>query len=336
MEVAMWGKVLVAFSLRFSRLMRSALVLGCISACIAANSYAAFPERPVRLVIPWPAGATTDALGREFARQLGEKLGESTFVENRGGANGMIGTESVARARPDGYTLLFTTSEPISINGNLYKSIPYDVEIDLEPVAFVGRTYFVFAARADFPANDMQQLIKLAKQKPKDINVGSYGIADLFLGSLESLTGTEFMAIPYQGAGPAITAVLGGQVDLTFAASFSAAQHLTGGRIKLLGVGSAERLSFIPNVPTFIEQGIAGYEIGNWLAVFAPRGLDATARAKLTEAIAAVVKSKAFEERARSMGVKPELGNGEYLADVVRKDMARWAKVAKDKNIDKQ
>lgn len=332
----MWSTILVAFSWRFGRVLRSALAWGCIAGCVAINSYAAFPDRPVRVVIPWPAGATTDALGRAFAQQLGEKLGGTTFVENRGGANAMIGTENVARSRPDGYSLLFTTSEPISINGSLYKSIPYDVEKDLEPVAFVGRTFFVIAARADFPANNMQELVQLAKQKPKVINVGSYGIADLFLGSLESLTDTEFMAIPYQGAGPAITAVLAGQVDLTFAASFSAAQHLAGGRIKLLGVGSSERLSFIPNVPTFIEQGIAGYEIGNWLAVFAPRGLDPAVRAKLTDAIAAVVKSKEFEERARSMGVKPELGNGEYLADVVRKDTARWAKVAKDKNIPKQ
>lgn len=312
-------------------------VIGVVASSLllftANAAVAAFPDRPIRLVVPWPAGATTDAIARVFAEQLGQRLGGSVVVENRGGANAIIGTQSVARSAPDGYTLLFTTSEPISINPHIYSSLPYDVEKDLDPIAFVGRTYFVIAARSDFPANDIPATIALAKKDPAKINVGSYGIANLFLGSFESVTGTEFTRIPYQGAGPAISAVIAGQVDLTLAASFSAAQHIRGGRVKLLAVGSSKRLGFIPDVPTFVEQGMPGFEIGNWLSIFAPHGTPQAVREALSAATRAVVQSKQFVERAQAMGIDAEFrGPGELLS-FLQSDSARWAKVAKDKNI---
>ncbi len=306
---------------------------GCMLLLAASTAVAAFPDRPVRLIVPWPAGSTTDAAARVFADQLGQRLGGTVVVENRGGANGMIGTQSVARSAPDGHTLLFATSEPLSINPHIYPSVPYDVEKDLDPIAFVGRTYFVIAARADFPGNDIPATIALAKKDPGKINVGSYGIANLFLGSFESVTGTEFTRIPYQGAAPAVSAVIAGQVDLTLAASFTAAQHIKGGRLKVLAVGSGKRLGFIPDVPTFAEQGMPGFEIGNWLGIFAAHGTPQAVRDTLSTATKAVLESPQFVEKAQAMGIDAEFRGPDDLRSFLRSDSARWAKVAKEKNI---
>jgi tripartite-type tricarboxylate transporter receptor subunit TctC len=309
-------------------------VLGVLTAFLAPlDAVAEYPDRPIKLVVPWPVGATTDSIARVFGQQLSQKLETSVIVENRGGANAIVGTQHVANAAPDGYTIEFTTSEPLAINPHVYKSLPYDVEKDLTAVAFVGRTYFVIAARTGFPADDIRQTIALARQQPGKLTVASYGIADLFLGSFESETGTEFLRVPYQGAGPAVTAVLGGQVDLTLAASFSAAQHLQGGRIKLLAVGSSERLPFIPQVPTFIEQGLAGFQIGNWLALMAPSSLDPKIQEKLENATREIVASPEFVQRSQSMGIEPKFAPGSELQSIIQADSKRWARVVKEKNI---
>lgn len=309
-------------------------LLAMLLATFALQSWAEFPERAIRLVVPWPAGATTDVAARIFGDRLSKKLGVGVVVENRGGANAIVGTQFVAKSAPDGYTLEFTTSEPLTINPNIYKTLPYDVEKDLEPLAFVGRTYFVVAAKAAFPANDIQGAIALAKQQPGKITVGSYGIADMFLGSFESATGTQFLMVPFQGGGPAITAVLGGQVDLTLAASFSAAQHVAGGRIKVLGVGSAKRLQLLPDTPTFIEQGMAGFEIGNWVSIHAPRGLPERTREVLRQAIEEIVRSAEFVERGRAIGIEVDYAPPDALRAFMRADSARWRKVAREKKIE--
>ena len=300
----------------------------------AVPAWAEYPERPIRIIVPWPAGATTDVVARIFGDRLSKKLGVGVVVENRAGANAIVGTQFVAKSAPDGYTLEFATSEPITINPNIYKSLPYDVEKDLEPLAFVGRTFFVIAARTGFAPNDIQGAIALARQQPGKITVGSYGIADMFLASFESATNTEFLKVPFQGGGPAVTAVLGGQVDLTLVAAFSAAQHLAGGRIKVLGIGGAKRLPLLPDVPTFIEQGMPGFEIGNWMSIMAPRGLPDRTREVLRQAIEEIVRSPDFVERGRAVGIEPEYGSPDALRAFIRSDSARWRKVAREKKIE--
>ena len=314
------------------RLLKFLLVT--LLSTLTVHAWAEFPERTIRLIVPWPAGATTDVTARIFADRLSKKLGVGVVVENRGGANAIVGTQYVAKSAPDGYTLQFTTSEPLTINPNIYKSLPYDVEKDLEPLAFIARTYFVIAAKTAFPASDIQGAIALARQKPGKIKVGSYGIADMFLGSFEAVTNTQFLVVPFQGGGPAVTAVLGGQVDLTLVAAFSAVQHLAGGRLKVLGIGSAKRLSLLPDVPTFIEQGMAGFEIGNWMSMQAPRGLPDRTREILRQAIEEIVRAPDFVERGRTIGIEAEYLAPDALRAFMRADTARWRKIARDKKIE--
>lgn len=311
-------------------LITSALLAGSI------NAYAAYPDRPIRLIYPWPAGSSSDQVTRLLAQELSTRIGESVIVENKPGANAIIGTQFVAKSQPDGYTLLMTTSEPLVINPNLYATLPYDPKRDLEPVAFVGRTVFVIAAKASFPANDTKALIALAKKDPGKYSVGTYGIAEMFLASFESASGTQFLAVPFQGGGPAIAAVLGGQVDMTFVPTVTATQYLASGRVKLLGVGSAKRIASLPSVPNFDEQGLAGFEIGNWLSVLAPRGLTPEVKAVLQKAIADVVQSPAFAERVGAMGLEAEYMSAEKFRDYLMSEDKRWATLVLEKNIPKR
>lgn len=309
-----------------------ALLLVSAGTLAASAANAQYPDRPIRVVVPWPPGATTDVAARIFGERLAQKLNANVIVENRGGGNGIVGTNAVARAAPDGYTIEFATSEPLTINPHL-QSVPYNVEKDLEPIAFIGKTFFVLAARTDFPASDVASTVALARSSSGKVTVGTYGIANLFLGSFEAATGSRYTAVPFQGAGPAINAVMGAHVDLTLAASFSAAQHLRNGRIKLIAVGSAERLSFLPDTPTFIEQGIAGFEIGNWLSLFAPAGTPASIRESLRKATEEIVRSPDFVEKFRSIGVEAQYMGSEELRAFMRTDSARWAKVVADKGL---
>lgn len=300
---------------------------------VPSYSRAEYPERPIRLVYPWPAGSAVDLASRIFAESLSKKLGVAVVVDNRSGANAIVGTQVVAKSTPDGYTLLMTTSEPLTINPNIYKTLPYDVEKDLDPLAFVGRTIFLIAANASFPANDVQSAIALAKKQPGKITVGSYGIADMFLAFFESVTGAEFLRVPFQGGGPAITATIGGQVDLTLVPTFTAAQHLASGRIKVLGIGSAKRLASLPAVPTFTEQGLPGFEIGNWVGILSPRGIPGAVRTRLQQPIEDIVRSPEFTDRLRAVGVEAEYMKADTFRAYIRAESARWGKIVREKNI---
>lgn len=314
-----------------TRFILSALILATATV-VPSYSRAEYPERPIRLVYPWPGGSPTDAIARIFADRLSKKLNTNVVVDNRGGANAILGTQLVARSAPDGYTLFITTSEPLTINPNIYKKLPYDVEKDLEPLALVAKTYFVIVATASFPANDIQNLIALAKQKPGKIAVGGYGIADMFLASFESVTGTEFLRVPFQGGAPAITATIGGEVALTFVAASAAAQYP--GRLKTLGVGSAKRLASLPGVPTFVEQGLPGYEIGNWLGILAPRGIPGRARELLRQAIEQVARSSEFTDRVSAMGAEANYMPADALRAYIRAESTRWGKIVREKKIE--
>lgn len=299
-------------------------------------AHSAYPDRPIRLIYPWPAGSAVDLATRVFAEELSKRIGNPVIVENKAGANAIVGTQFVAGSAPDGYTLLMTTSEPLVINPHVQANLSYDVDRDLEPIAFVGRTVFVIAATTPFPANDAKTLVALAKKDPGKYSVGTFGIADMFLASFESVTGTEFLRVPFQGGGPAITGVLGGHVDMTLVPTATATQYLASGKVKLLGVGSAKRLASLPAVPTFNEQGLTGFEIGNWVSILAPRGIPAEAKAFLQKEIAEVVRSPAFIERVGAMGVEVEYMPADRFREYLASESKRWATIVREKNIPKK
>ncbi|MBL6458814.1 tripartite tricarboxylate transporter substrate binding protein [Belnapia sp. T6] len=297
----------------------------------SGSAWSAYPDHAIRVVVPWPAGGSSDLIGRVFAEGLSKQLGVGVVVENRPGANGVIGMSVVQRAAPDGYTLVGTVSEPLTINPAIMRTVPYDVATQFEPLGLIARTSFVMVASSSFPAGDVQGTIALARQRPGVLTVGSYGIADMFLASFEYETGTRFLRVPYQGAAPAITATIASQVDLTMVAS-STAQPVTDS-LKLIAVGSAQRLPMFPQLRTFGEQGMPSFQIGNWAAVLAPSGLPAEVRAVLVPAIERVVASEEFRARLANGGIEAEHLAPESLARMIQEDAARWRNVVRGMNV---
>lgn len=295
------------------------------------STWSAYPDHAIRAVVPWPAGGSSDLIGRVFAEGLSKQLGVGVVVENRPGANGAIGMSAVQRAAPDGYTLVATVSEPLTINPTIMRTLPYDVATQFEPLGLIARTSFVMVASRAFPAGDVPGTIALARQRPGAITMGSYGIADMFLAAFEYETGARFLRVPYQGAAPAITATMASQVDLTMVAS-STAQPVAES-LRMIAVGSARRLPMFPELRTFGEQGMPNFQIGNWAAVLAPSGLPAEARAVLVPAIERVVASEEFRARLANGGIDAEYLAPDGLERMMREDAARWRNVVREMNI---
>ncbi len=308
-----------------------AIAVPIIAMLSIGAAYADYPKDPIRLIVPWPVGGSNDLVGRVFAEALGNKLGTAVVVDNKTGANGIIGTANVSKASADGYTLLFTSSEPLTVNPGIYSDLPYDVTKQLDTLALVARTHFVIAANKEFPADDIKSAVALAKQHPKKYSFGSYGIADMFLAYYEKTTDTDYLRVPYRGAAPALTATLAGTVDMTLVATSTALS--TGNKIKILGVGSKQRIDTMPEVPTFIEQGLTDFEIGNWLSLSAPTGLPPDIRDKLVQATDEIANSPSFKQRLVDVGIHADYMAGKQLQDLIHADTDRWTKLAVEKNL---
>ena len=301
------------------RLLQFLLWLFALS---SGATYAVYPDHPIKVIVPWPAGGSGDLVGRVFSDFLTRKLNNAVVVENRAGANAGIGTMLVTRAAADGYTLLVTTSEPLTINPVLSTDLQYDAQKQLEPIALIARTHFVLVANKTFPAQDLQQLIVIAKQQPEKLTVGTYGVADMYVAFLESRTQTSFLRVPYQGASPALAAMLGNTVDMTWVASSTA--EASRETATILGVASARRLPTLPNVPTFAEQGLADFKVGNWLSLWSPIGLSSEVRSALTLAAQSVVESAEFKRQLSERGIDAEYGSADELRALVQTELTRW------------
>lgn len=308
-----------------------ALAVTAATMTLAPSAHAAFPDRPIKMIVPFPAGGSADLIARVLSDLLGKKLGVSVVVQNRPGASGTLGMTLLTRAPADGYTLASSVSEPLTINPHTSKVSTIDVDKSVEPLALVARTNFVLLTSKAFAADDLQGVLKLAKQKPDAVSIGSYGIAEMFISELEYETGTKFLRVPYQGAAPAIAAVMGSQVDVTIVATSTA--HAAAGRVKMIAVGGNVQLEKLPGVKTFAQQGLPKYKISNWSAVVAPQGLPPQVHAVLTPAIEAVVRSDEFKARMSAVDIEAEYGGPEELKALMRDDSARWRKVVKEMNI---
>lgn len=292
---------------------------------------AEYPDRPIRIVSPWPAGGSGDLVARVFADFLTRKTGAAVVVENRTGGSGGIGTTAVARAAPDGYTLLVTTSEPLTINPTVSFDLPYVVARDLEPIALMARTHFVVVAKQSFASDDMQQLIATARANPGKVTAATYGIASLFVPYFESMTGTQFLKVPYQGAAPATAAVLSGTVDFTIVATSTAGPVRD--KTKLLGVSSSTSVESLPGVRPFADQGLAEFRIGNWIGMLGPRGMPPEARQWLANATRNVVQSPGFRTQMSDRGIEAAYGSPSDLAVLIDSEATRWRKLIEDRDL---
>ncbi|HEY4372154.1 MAG TPA: tripartite tricarboxylate transporter substrate binding protein [Burkholderiales bacterium] len=298
---------------------------------LAQGAYAAFPEHPIRLVIPSGAGGVTDTLARAMAIQLSADFGQQVYIDNRPGASGIVGSEVVATAAPDGYTLLMVFPSH-AVNPSLFRRLPYDTVKSFAPVSLVSNVSMVMVVNRDFAGNSVKQLIDVAKSHPGQLNFGSVGSGSLgHLGAelFASTAGIKIVHVAYKGSPQVLTALLAGEVNLYLVASASSVvPHIRSGRIKALGVSSKKRLEILPEVPT-ISETLPNYEVSGWNGILAPAGTPRATIEVLQKAIAKVVKSADFTKRLTAEGAVGVGSTPEEMEAVLKADIAKWAAVVK-------
>ena len=324
-----------------SKRCKSLLLVLTLLGIFQANAWAqadTYPNRPIKMIITWPVGGFADTLGRTVATQLGAILGQQVVAENRGGANGMIGADAVAKAAPDGYTLMFQSVTSHAINPTMYGKTPYSTEKDIIPLAVVASVPMLLVANPNLPAKNIAELIALAKKEPDALSYASFGngSASHLAGELfTNQAGIKMTHIPYKGGAPAITDTLSGQIPMSFSAFGVALPHVKAGKLIALGTTGSTRAKLLPDVPTIAEAGnLKGYEMSIVYAVWAPTGVPGPILSKLSKALEQVVASSAFKEKVSSDGGEVmSLSTPAESNAYFQKEMQRLSKIVKDGNI---
>jgi len=312
-------------------LQRAALA-ALLTVCVSGAWAQAYPTRPIRLVVPFPAGGTTDILAREVGQRLSMTLGQPVVIDNRPGAAGNIGADLVAKSAPDGYTLLMGTVGTHAINASLYAKMPYDHVKDFAPVILVAGVPNVLEVNPALPVNSVADLIKLAKAKPGQINFASSGSGTSIHLSGElfkTMAGVDMTHIPYKGSAPAITDLIGGQVQVMFDNLPSSLQFIKAGKLRAIAVTSAKRAPALPDVPTIAESGLPGFEASSWFGIVAPAGTPLAIIARINNDVDQWLQSSEAKEKLLAQGAIPAGGTPEQFAAHIRAETEKWAKVVK-------
>ncbi len=291
-----------------------------------------YPVKPVRFIIPQAAGGSTDTLSRIVGQKLSDALGQQVIADNRAGANGIIGTDLVAKAPGDGYTLLAGGTATISINVSLYKKIPYDPQKDFTPVANIAWSTSVLVVHPSVPAKTIADLIALAKAKPGDLRYASAGIGSsphLSTEVFRTMTGTNVVHVPYKGSTPGVTATVTGETSFMFTGIASVLGHVKGGRLRALSVNGPKRSPALPEVPTASDSGLPGFEVDFWIGILAPAGTPAAVVTRLNAEVNRILAQEDIRERLIVLGTDPIGGSPQQFAALIRKDIARWAEAIK-------
>jgi tripartite-type tricarboxylate transporter receptor subunit TctC len=304
-----------------------------ILATTAAGAFAAdYPNKPIRLVVPFSAAGTTDFLARAIAQKLSTNLGTSVVVDNRPGAGGNIGSDMVAKADPDGYTLLLGTVGTHAINASLYKKMPYDTVKDFAPVTLVASVPNIVVVNPSVPVKSIKDLLALAKSKPGNLTFASSGNGSSIHLSGElfkSMAGVDMLHVPYKGSGPAVTDLVGGQVNLMFDNMPSSLPHVKTGRLRAIAVTGSKRSPAVPDLPTIAESGVPGYDSVAWFGVLAPAGTPPAIVNKLNAEIIKVLKSPDVAKRLSSQGAEPAYNTPDEFSAYIKTEMVKWAQVVK-------
>jgi len=299
---------------------------------IAGNAWPEYPDKPIRLVVPFAPGGVTDTSGRVVAEALSRRLGQAIVVENKAGASGNIGTQGVALAPADGYTLLLGFDGTLVINPHVFPNFPIDVQKDLAPVGKIGDATLIVVANPAFPAKTLGELIAYSKKQPGGVSYGSSGVGGTphIVGELLKLrTGANLTHVPYKGGGPAMADALGGNIPLVFTAVAGAMTYVKAGRLVPIAVSSAQRTPSLPDVPTFIEAGIPDFDASSWVAILAPAGTPRPVIEKLNRDLNAVLTDPAIVEKLATLGIVATPGSPQQLADQIRGDLAKYGQVVK-------
>ena len=314
----------------------AAFVCGAAVLSIPLAAAQSYPNRPIRFVITYPPGGTTDFVGRPVAQKMSEILGQQVVVDNRGGAGGVIATMIVAQAPPDGYTLLLGTSSGMLINPLLNPKLPYDGFRDFAPISRTNINPQALVATPSLAANNVKELIAHARANPGKLNVASSGVGTPnHLGGemLKYMAKIDIVHVAYKGGGPAMNDLIAGQVQLQFSSIPTVLGHVKNGRVKMLAIGSARRSPAIPDVPTIAEAGVPGYEYTTWYGVFGPKGMNKAIVTQLNSAVAKSLTAPDVHQRLMSQGAEPAPNSPEELTRYMREESGRWAKVIKAANI---
>jgi tripartite-type tricarboxylate transporter receptor subunit TctC len=304
-------------------------ILGLFAVTAAAQEY---PNRPIRVIVPYAAGGLPDTMARLVGQKMGESLGQQMVIENRGGAGGIVGTTEVAKASPDGYVLLVADVGQIAINPHLFAKLPYEPLKDLVGVSLLGTSALYLVAHSSVPANNMQELIALVKSQPGKLSYGSSGTGSIHHLATEALKvglGLDIVHVPYKGTGQSVPALLGGQVSLLYAALPSIESHFKAGKVKILAVSTPQRSPQTPEVPTVAEAGVPGYDFVAEIGLYTPAGTPRDVVAKLSSQAARAVKTPEVVERFKQLGIDAVGSTPETLAQRNRANYDKYAGVVK-------
>jgi tripartite-type tricarboxylate transporter receptor subunit TctC len=319
-----------------SKFSHAVVVAAACSAVVSMSAYAQkdnYPDKPIRLIVPFAPGGGIDTIGRIMAQKLTEGFGQSVVVDNRSGAGGKIGIETALTSAPDGYTMLFI-SGGYCANAAIYK-LPYDPIADVTPVAMIGESGYLIALNPGVPAKNTAELIALAKAKPRGLNYGTSGVGGLTHLATELfdlMAGTQMTHVPYKGSGPALTDLLGGQIQVSFAAIPVVMPQVKTGRLRAVAVTTAKRVAAIPDIPTVAET-LPGYETILWYGVLGPKRLGRDVLARWSKEVSAVLANPEMRERIAAEGFEIGATTAVRLQEVMRRDIVKWTKVVKTANI---
>jgi len=311
--------------------MRTLLAAGCALLLCAAAAAQSFPEKPVTMVAPFPAGGSVDLVARAVAREMGEIWKQPVLVSNRPGASGNIGVEAVVRAAPDGYTILMGTTA-LSTGAAVYSKLPFDVQRDLAPVSLVVRMTNILVTHPSVPARSVKELVALAKSRPCMLTSASAGVGSsnhMALVLFTMMSGTDISHIPYKGAAPAVTDVIGGHAHMTFAPIAAVVAPIKSGRMRALAVTVATRSTLFPELPTIAEAGVPGYDASGWNAMLAPRAVPRDIIAKIHQTLVESLRTPRVKEIMASSGAEAVGNSPEEFARFLQSEIVKWGKVVK-------
>lgn len=307
----------------------SLLVLPLLASAVSAQTY---PAKPVRVVVAFAVGGTTDILARLYSQKLSVNLGQQFVVDNRAGAGGTMGTEAVAKSPPDGYTLKLGSTSSVAVSPNLYPKLSFDVMRDLTPVAQVASAPIVLAMHPSVPAKNMRELIALARAKPGQINIASSGNGSslhLCAEYLKYLAKIDLVHVPYKGVGPALPDLVGGQVQLLFSDMAPFVPFVKAGKLRVLAVSTAKRSRLYPDLPTIAESGVPGYDLSGWYGVLVPSGTPRPIVDRLHAEFMKAMRAPDMAERYATLGLEPVESTPEQFGAYIRAELAKWGDIVK-------
>jgi tripartite-type tricarboxylate transporter receptor subunit TctC len=311
------------------RLMFSALISSAVILPAHAQTY---PDRTIRIIVPFAAGGSTDIVARTTSQKLSERLRQSVVIDNRGGGGGNIGSDMVAKAPPDGYTLLIGTVGSLAINPTLYKKMPYEPLKDLTPIGYIGSTPHVLVVHPSLPARSVRELTSLARSKPGELNYasgGTGGSTHLAAELFKSLSKLDMIHVPFKGGALGMVSLLGSHVDLMFQTMPPVLPHVKSGRLRALGMTGADRSPLLPALPTIAESGLPGYEVTQWWGLLGPSGLPSAIVARLSSELNAILQQPDVKERFATEGADAAPNTPEWFASRMKLESAKWAKIVR-------